>query len=129
MTQNHYQWIRSTLTLLSRTSSDIHDNDSSRNSLVNVSSRLHTQVLCGYNMGHGGSVVRALDCQSRGPGFDSTCCRFETGAISFTPLCLCLLGDTKSRWSLLPDVYVRGSNRWSLLPDVYVRGSNRADTL
>ena len=32
-------------------------------------------------------------------------------AISFTPLCLCLLEETKSRWSLLPGVYARGSKR------------------
>ena len=30
---------------------------------------------------------------SRGPMFMSTCCDFEAYAISFTPLCLCLLEE------------------------------------
>ena len=47
-------------------------------------------------MGGGGcgSAVRAPHCQPRGQGVESTCGRFETWAISFTPFCLCLLEDT-----------------------------------
>ena len=35
-----------------------------------------------------------IACQSRGRWFDSTCCHFETWAISFVPLCPCLLEET-----------------------------------
>ena len=38
-------------------------------------------------MGHGGSVVRTQDSQSREPEFESSRCRFEAFAISFTPHC------------------------------------------
>ena len=38
-------------------------------------------------MGRGGAVVRTLDSQSREPGFESSCCRFEALAISFIPRC------------------------------------------
>ena len=37
---------------------------------------------------------RATDVRSRGPGFETTCCCFETWAISFTPLCPCLSEET-----------------------------------
>ena len=37
---------------------------------------------------------RASDCRSRGPGFESTYCRFETWATSFTPVSLCLSEET-----------------------------------
>ena len=43
-----------------------------------------------------GSVVRALDCQSRGWLFEYTCCRFEAWEVSFIPLCLCLSDETLS---------------------------------
>ena len=43
-------------------------------------------VLC-----NGCSVaIRALYCRSRGPGYGSTCCYFETWAVSFIPHCMCL---------------------------------------
>ena len=35
----------------------------------------------------GRRAVRTPDPQSREPGFESSCCRFETLAISFTPRC------------------------------------------
>ena len=71
---------------------------------------------------------RASDFQSRGPGFKTTCVRvpdfsvdgmwvqnhlrcFEAWATLFTPLCLCLGRDSKSRWSLLSGAYARGSKR------------------
>ena len=55
-----------------------------------------------------GAVGRMLDCQFRGPRFESTYCRFENWAISFTPLCLHALHaeETLSHWSLLPCAYV-----------------------
>ena len=37
---------------------------------------------------------RVSDFQSKGPGFESTCCHFETLAISFAPLCPCLSKET-----------------------------------
>lgn len=37
---------------------------------------------------------RTPDCQSRRPGFESNCCRFDTGAIWFTEYCMCLLEET-----------------------------------
>ena len=36
---------------------------------------------------HGGAAVRTLDCQLRESGFESSCCRFEAWAVSFTPRC------------------------------------------
>ena len=58
-------------------------------------------------------VVEHRTFRSKGLGVKPTCCCFEAWAISFTPLCLCLLEDrdTKSRWSLLPVIYARGSKR------------------
>ena len=35
----------------------------------------------------GGGEVRTSDPLSRETGFESSCCRFETWAISFTPRC------------------------------------------
>ena len=63
------------------------------------------------NLGHGGRVVErqtfgrgdrgsklhVVECwtfQLTGPGFKTTCCRFKTWAISFTPLCPCLSEET-----------------------------------
>lgn len=44
-----------------------------------------------------GSVARVLKCQLSRPGFESTCFRFETWAISFTPLLyVSLKWDTKT---------------------------------
>ena len=40
------------------------------------------------------SCGRASGFQSKGPGLETTCCRFKTWAISFTPLCPCLSEDT-----------------------------------
>ena len=40
------------------------------------------------------SCDRASDFLSKGPGFKTTCCHFETDAVSFTPLCLCLSEET-----------------------------------
>ena len=37
--------------------------------------------------GRGGAAVRTSDSQWREPGFESSCCRFETLAISLTPRC------------------------------------------
>ena len=39
-------------------------------------------------------VTECRTFQSKGPGFKTTCCRFKTWAISFTPLCPCLLEET-----------------------------------
>ena len=36
---------------------------------------------------HSDVAVRTSDSQSREPGFESSCCRFEDWAISFTPRC------------------------------------------
>ena len=58
-----------------------------------------------YACGERWSCGRALDCQSRGWWFNSTCRRFVT--ISFTlHLAVSFGRDTKSRWSLLSGVYV-----------------------
>ena len=40
------------------------------------------------------SCGKAWDFLPRGPGFKTTCCRFETGAILFTPRCPCLPEET-----------------------------------
>ena len=45
---------------------------------------------------------------SRGSGFETTCCRFETWAISFNPLCPCLSEETLKAVGLC-GVYERGS--------------------
>ena len=37
-------------------------------------------------------------------------CRFETSAVSLSPLCLCLSEETKSQWSLLPGLCQGKSN-------------------
>ena len=37
---------------------------------------------------YSGSEVRVSDCQLRGPGFESSCCRFEAWTVSFTLHCL-----------------------------------------
>ena len=96
-------------------------------SLINVSSNLHTTDVVG-NVGCGGPVVKRRTSgreewgselpvaksrifRSKGQGFKTTCCRFKTCTVSFTQLCPCLSEDTKSRWSLLPAVYARGSKR------------------
>ena len=49
-----------------------------------------TLAACGVWWSRG----KALGFRSRGPGFKTTCYHFETWAISFTPLCPCLLEDT-----------------------------------
>ena len=38
-------------------------------------------------VGRGGAAVGTLDSQSREPGFESFCCRFESLAVSFIPRC------------------------------------------
>ena len=38
-------------------------------------------------MGHGGSVVKISDSQSREPSLDFSCCHFEAWTISLTPRC------------------------------------------
>ena len=38
-------------------------------------------------MGRGSTVVRTSGSQSREPGFESSCCRFEALAILFIPRC------------------------------------------
>ena len=60
-------------------------------------------------VGRGSMGARVLDCQSSGPGFESTCCRFKTWAILSIPLCPCLRCDIRSHLSLLPGAYARGS--------------------
>ena len=40
------------------------------------------------------SCGRSSGFRSKGPGFKTTCCCFKIWAISFTPLCLCLLEET-----------------------------------
>ena len=38
-------------------------------------------------VGRRGTAVRTPDFQSREPGFESSCCRFENFAISVSPVC------------------------------------------
>ena len=47
-----------------------------------------------HGVGHSSKEVRAPHSQPRGPWFETNCCRFETWAILFTPLYLCLLHET-----------------------------------
>ena len=55
---------------------------------------------------------RASGFQSKGTGLETTCCRFKTWAISFTPHVPVSLGRyTKSLWSVMFGVYARGSKR------------------
>ena len=60
-------------------------------------------------------VVERRAFHLKGPGFKTTCCHFETWAISFTPLCLCLSEETLKAigpfYLVSNTVYTRGSKR------------------
>ena len=58
--------------------------------LLTSLSVMATEHCCGARL----SCDRASDFLSKGPGFKTTCCQFETDAVSFTPLCLCLSEET-----------------------------------
>ena len=63
------------------------------------------------NVGCDSSAVRLmLHCRSRGWAFKSTFCRFETWAISFSPLCMSLSDETlKVGQSYLTRIYAIGN--------------------
>ena len=65
----------------------------------------------GQPVGCSNSAVRASDNQPRGPGFKSTCCCLETLTFIHPTLPVAFGRDTKSCWSLLPNVHARGSKR------------------